>query len=480
MMIKSKRVLFFCCFLAIAAAGCSKHENQSANESSSTPTQKSAYAAPLPNVGKIKTVYVTATGTGMTRNDAINDAVKNAILQEYGEKVDLNSVKYRAALHVADNMKSKNIDVEWSGSAVRNATNGLLTSLKVLKVKKPELFGLLGKNYTVTISAAFPKFSGPKSPNLLKIVIGQIKTNGNSFVIGGQTIPASTVVSDIHQQLVTALSQTGRFVVLDRSFGSSINDELSLISEGQTPEKDYAKLGQVTSADVIWVGSINTFGYYRHAQNLSISSRQLVSYSGGWSLSERLVDVANRQIVAADTLQGRPPSIAPTTLGTNFNASNTETTMVNDMVHKIIASILMREYPITILQKEGNQVVLSQGGDSVLKGAVYRVVAMGKELTDPQTGQSLGRTQTPFGKVVIDRVTPTLSYGHLIDVDASSTSIAPGELQVGRMLSASYVKVNNPPAHMNSSSAHPIYYEHPSQALPAENTSPPRKHDPNW
>lgn len=443
-------------------AGCSKHETQKTNSATALPDNaSSSYAAPVPNAGHIKTVKVKATGVGLTRNDAINDAVKNAILQEYGEKVDINSMKYSAALHIADNLKERNIEGQLSVNAVHNMTNGLLTSLKIISVKSPELFGLINKNYSATIEASFPKFYDPKTHNLLKIVVGRIHAPSSSFTIGDQSIPSSDVVHAIHQQLVTALSQTGRFVVLDRQNSSAINRELSLIASGQTSDVDYAKLGQVTSADVIWTGAINNLGYYRHAQNLSISSRQLVSYSGGWSLSERLVDVTNRQIMAADTIQGMVPSIAPTTLGTNFSSSATLQAMENNIVHKIIASILMREYPITILQKTGNQVVLSQGGESVEKGAVYRVLAMGKELIDPQTGQDLGRTQTPFGKVVIERVTPTLAYGHLVDIDSNESSIAPGELQIGRMIASSY----DPNRSIQSSSS-----PQPSEVAPAYQT----------
>lgn len=416
--------------------GCSKN-NKISNNTNSTNTT-STYANPLPNVGKVEIIKVIAKGQGDTLNEAINNAVKNALLQEYGEKVNIDSVTYKEALHVADNFKTRDISTELSGSAIENQTNGVLKYLKIIKTKSPSFLGIFGRKYVATIEVGLPKFIGPQtSSKVLKIVIGPIQTNTNSFIIGDQKVPASKIVSDIHQMLVTALTQTNRFMVLDRSFGNAINKELSLIAEGQTPSEDYAKLGQVTSADIIWVGSINNFDYYKNARNLSISNRQLVSYSGGWSISERLVNVATRQIIAADTVQGAPQSIAPTTLGTNFNASNTIQSMENNIVKKILSSIIIRIYPITVVQKNGDQVVLSQGGESLQTGAVYQIVALGQEIRDPQTGSILGRTQTPFGKVVIDRVTPTLSYGHLIGVN-SSNNIQPGELQISNLVANSY------------------------------------------
>jgi hypothetical protein len=75
-------------------------------------------------------------------------------------------------------------------------------------------------------------------------------------------------------------------------------------------------------------------------------------------------------------------------------------------------------------------VTLSQGGQSVKAGMRYAVTSLGKELKDPQTGASLGRSETPCCDVVIDRVTDKLSYGHLDNVKISLDATLPGQLQV--------------------------------------------------
>jgi hypothetical protein len=58
----------------------------------------------------------------------------------------------------------------------------------------------------------------------------------------------------------------------------------------------------------------------------------------------------------------------------------------------------------------------SQGGQAVKAGSSYSLVSLGKELKDPQTGESLGHTETPCCDVVIDRVSSKLAYGHLENV----------------------------------------------------------------
>jgi hypothetical protein len=58
------------------------------------------------------------------------------------------------------------------------------------------------------------------------------------------------------------------------------------------------------------------------------------------------------------------------------------------------------------------------------------MVVMGSEIKDPQTGQSLGRVESPCCQLVIDRVTPNLSYGHIEGATASLDNLLPGALQV--------------------------------------------------
>lgn len=74
--------------------------------------------------------------------------------------------------------------------------------------------------------------------------------------------------------------------------------------------------------------------------------------------------------------------------------------------------------------------ILSQGGQALRTGARYAMVTMGSELKDPQTGQSLGRIESPCCQLVIDRVTPNLSYGHLEGAGAPLDNLLPGALQV--------------------------------------------------
>jgi hypothetical protein len=119
-----------------------------------------------------------------------------------------------------------------------------------------------------------------------------------------------------------------------------------------------------------------------------------------------------------------------------------------------------------VIARDGESVVLSQGGQAVKEGTRYQVVAMGKEMKDPQTGQSLGRLESPCCELVIDRVTPNLSYGHLENVRSELDNLPPGGLQVREALRASAAPALAAQAAIGDAAGEP-------QAAPVRAAQPP-------
>jgi hypothetical protein len=147
-------------------------------------------------------------------------------------------------------------------------------------------------------------------------------------------------------------------------------------------------------------------------------------------VSQRILNVSTRQIMLSDTFQGQLAPTEPTTMDRGVDGSALAAKMESEVVDRTVSAILLRTFPLVMISKDGTNVILSQGGQAVKVGSSYVLVSLGKELKDPQTGESLGRTETPCCDVVIDRVSDKLAYGHLIDVKIDLSSIDPVALQV--------------------------------------------------
>ena len=401
-----------------------------------TQTQEPSASSGL-DVGKIEFVDVTVKGVGLTPGAAINDALKTAASQVNGVRVEsmtanINVLKQLTAQVDVESTRgsgSTNVNAIAQGQAFAEAivsqSKGLISSFKVLDLSQT------GNNsYTVEIAAKIAKYKAPQDAAKIKIVVAPLRSPTSTFNIGGRRIPADQVLAPIRQQIVDSLIQSGRFTVLDRQFDSELQNELNMIGSGQTVNTDFAKLGQALSADIVWVGVVNELAYHKNVRKLVTSDRDLVSYSGGWSVSQRVINLATRQILQSSTLQGSFPSTAPTTLGAGIDEVGILKTVENGVAKKATEAIIQQIFPVSIVEMNGNNVVLSQGGQAVKQNQRYMVYLQGNELKDPQTGQSLGRTESPCCDVVINRVTPKLSYGVLENVQVDLANVQPGALLV--------------------------------------------------
>jgi len=398
-----------------------------ASSAAPTPLTPATATIPPPDVGKLAVEKVTADGYGASASDAVAEALRLAILQVNGASIDMVTINTKLGIDVTLNQSAASLRAEGFREAVRQRSGGVVQNFRIVNMDEP----LLPKGkYKATIEAGIAKFVVPAELKKIKLAVAPLRFDKAMIPLGDRSVPAAEVGAELRQRIVDALVNTGRFAVLDREFSPEIQQELDMISNGEAPKMEVAKLGQAVTADVLWIGKINGLAYNKYSRQLRTSDRQLVSYSGGWSVSQKLVNVATRQVITSETLSGNAPSTAATTLGTGVDSRKVLGGMTDELVNGVVASILSRTFPITVVALEGPNVILSQGGQALRPGARYAMVTMGSELKDPQTGQSLGRIESPCCQLVIDRVTPNLSYGHLEGATGPLDNLLPGALQV--------------------------------------------------
>ena len=77
------------------------------------------------------------------------------------------------------------------------------------------------------------------------------------------------------------------------------------------------------------------------------------------------------------------------------------------MANRIVIREREALYPLSVLEKEGKEITLNCGSDAGLKaGQVLNVYAVGKELKDPVTGETLGHDEQLVGRVSISQLQP--------------------------------------------------------------------------
>lgn len=411
---------------------CAKKDDAKAVGSSMSVSQPSP-VAPLPDAGRIEHVSVSTQGIGATPDAAVQEALRLAVMEVNGESIDAGSLTVKFGLDVASGQTEESLRGSAFAEAIATRSKGTVSNFKLVSLVEPTS---AGRPYKANIEASIAKFTAPADSKKLKIVLSPIRFSTNEFDVGGTTVPASKIAGEVRQRLIDALTATGRFSVLDRDFGPEVQSELDLVASGQTPSDEMAKLSQTLSADIVWVGTLNDFGYHRNARHLEMAGRDLVSYAGGWSVSQRVLNVSTRQIMLSDTLQDELAPTEPTTMDRGLDGVALAAKMESEVVDRTVSAILLRTFPLVVISKDGTNVILSQGGQAVKVGSSYTVVSLGKGLKDPQTGESLGRAETPCCDVVIDRISSKLAYGHLENVKIDLGSIDPVALQVQEEIKA--------------------------------------------
>lgn len=426
------RHYFFATLLAAVAlvSGCNDKQEAAVKP---TPVAVNA-ASPVPDVGKVANVKVTAQGFGASASEAVAEAMKMAILQVNGAAIQTSSMTSKYGLDVTLGQDSASLRANSFAEVVKQRSGGVIQNFKVLELQEPSKDA--GNRFKASIEAEIAKFNVSADMQKIKVVVGPIRFESANLPMGDRSVASAEVAATLRQRINDALVQTGRFAVLDREFSPEIATELDMISSGQAPSAELAKMSQAASADIVWSGRVSTLAYNKHARQLKTSDRQLVSYSGGWAISQKLVNVATRQVMASDSLRGEAPSTEPTTLGSGVDSAKVLEDMSTEMVNQVVASILSRTFPVTVVSRDGTNVVLSQGGKAIKEGTRYAMVALGNEMKDPQTGQSLGRMESPCCELVVERVTPNLSYGRLENVRSNLDQLPVGGLQLRAELGA--------------------------------------------
>ncbi len=395
----------------------------------------------MPDIGQLKTVSISSEGFGPSASKAVNEAIKLALLQVNGTTLLNTGVELDIGAEISSNHQQAVLEGQAYASAVLQKSGGTIKNFKIIKIE--ENTTQKSKSYKASIQAEVVQFQAPESLKKLKLLVGQIYFPNKKVQIGDQSYDSEKLALELRQSLMDALNQTGRFVILDRQTNKDLENELNLISSGQAPSAEMAKLAQAVSADLIWTAQVEQLGYNQHAQQLRVSERQLVSYSGSWSVRQKLINVATRQIYNSDTIGASFPSTAPTTLSRGVNSAQLLNSMKTAWLEQALASVIKSTFPISVVSLTGEQVILSQGGKAVKTGQKYALVLLGSDLKDPQTGASLGPVKSPCCDVVIDQVMPNISYGHLENISISLDKINPQSLQLGSPIKSTVVSSNS-------------------------------------
>lgn len=411
-----------------------------------------------PDFGKVEGVSVEAEAIGPSPGIAALRALDQAIAQVNGRRVTSASESVSAGISIdVDGLRALDVDSDAYAERVVSSSDGAVRSFSIVSQEEVERLDAeysftgeassggwfgdrievsaserhLSRYWKVRIKAEVAKFVGPKDDGRPSIVVAAPRTGSDRYAVGDQQVEASDVAAEIRARLSDALTQSGRFKVLDREFSDELQAEVDFINSGNARVEEVARLGQRLATDLILVPTIERFAYPRSTRKLHMSNRELTSYSGGGRISLRLINATTGEVVLSESFAHELPPTAPSTLARSVDGVALAGQMMDALSSRMTRSIVSEIFPVSIVALTGNQVVLSQGGQALAVGERYEAVMLGEELTDPQTGRPLGRMEVPCCVIRVDRVAQQTSYGSIEgDLPPALAGFKPGMLEL--------------------------------------------------
>jgi curli biogenesis system outer membrane secretion channel CsgG len=373
-----------------------------------------------------KTIVRQTKGQGVTRDQAIQSALYQAVAQAKG--IAVSSGRYDFGFQSAGvgfdtqdmgrSISFDSVSVQAGGSTRLTDIAGWVKTYEVIDEQK-----INDKNYEVTIKAWVYDYEDPEQTNRLKLAVMPIQTLYDSYSFGSY-VPSGVEMSlKLSQQLSAMLTQTNKFAVLDREYINEFAQNRNILISEDSPIEEKARLGEVLGADYMIVGTISNARLQIKERLSRAIGRPIREYEVDYVFDYRLIVAPTRQVKLADTVNIALEEDQVKELVKEWEPEDLDyREMVDNLTARaakqVVDSIIDRLYPIRIASKNIiGQIVINQGGKRISKGDILDVVVQGEEIFDFDTKESLGQPESQIATIKIEKVTPTISYASLIKGD---------------------------------------------------------------
>ena len=346
---------------------------------------------------RIEYVDVEGKGFGKDESSAIEKAIIQCVSQVNGLAIETQS-QLDAVETISD---KESYSSETFQKRVASATRGVVASYRIISVRKAE-DGI----QEAIISAKIAKYKKGKGADRLRIAIVPFKITKEKYDVDRIDISSADISRISTQAFVDKMVATRKFTVLDREYANDVLQEKATIASADTPMEEMCKFGQVLGADYIVVGVVESVTSKSRTIKMRMSGLDATIYDTGCAITMRFIDVATRQIKFSGIVNSK--------LEVKSGTDSILVDIFNKFSDEAIKKVMDNIYPLRVVAVEDDEVVLNQGGESIIEGDKYEMFAMGDIIKDPYTGESLGRKEKKCGELEIIRVKGKTSDGRIL------------------------------------------------------------------
>jgi len=235
---------------------------------------------------------------------------------------------------------------------------------------------------------------------------------------GEAKVALSRVVDALPAQLVDAFGQTGKFNVISRTDLPPVIEEQILGQSGNVSAASSARQGEIEGASYVLVVGLIDFNLFAESARFVAISRDQRRAQLTLTAVARIYDSTTGALLAS-AIDG----VTERDFQQYFAFADREgdleqliyTQAAGALARELVVSLVNDLFPAKVVAKTGDQITINRGHATEFnpQGARLAIFAIGEEMTDPDTGESLGKEEIYLGSAVIIRMDERTSIAKL-------------------------------------------------------------------
>jgi hypothetical protein len=228
--------------------------------------------------------------------------------------------------------------------------------------------------------------------------------------------------SIFHTEILGKIADSGQFDLVSRKRVQDLVSEQEFSKSGFVSKKDAPKLGKLMGATHICFLEITKLDQKNIESNFPGTTEILIKEKVAASCSLTIAETETGKILHArvhsdqkEQLSGRKNQ------GLNIESKDKGlqiSEVAKRMGGKVGISILRSLKPPRVIALKGNSIIINQGTNcAVEKGDSFIVVRQGKEIKDPDSGESLGKLEETVGKILVENVSNRSASAKILSGD---------------------------------------------------------------
>jgi len=262
------------------------------------------------------------------------------------------------------------------------------------------------------------------------LAVSSIKPTASlsASVSADKKLKLNRITESLDSQLIDRINATRKFDVVGRSDLGDVIKEQDLGASGNVDAKTAAKAGKLTGAKYLLVATVDDFQDYVEKATFEGTGRAATKRVFRFSIVGKIYDSTTGKLLESANFQTGNDAFKQIQQERNYTVKDGELSdemmvaVSRSMAEKIANRVADVIFPAKVLIKRDTQVTINRGeGAGVAVGDLFNVFALGDEMIDPDTKESLGREEVKVGKVKISEVNPKFSKAEALE-DTGITS----------------------------------------------------------